>query len=176
MNYISYPAIGIDLPIMQIQNVLHGHLGLQNVDYYGRVQRTVNMDKKSVLPTVQLNNSESKEVYYDDQKAPGGNVFFIESEDHTTKDGKLFTAEVSIVFMLNLNNIFPGATYRADSEIQDHAVKLIKRHGAMEITGIRKGISNIMKGFSVANIVRNNIQPYHMFAIKGNVRYMFNCK
>lgn len=180
MNYNNYPAKGIDYKILLIQNALQLHLGFDKVDFYGRVHKSLSKDGKSFIPEFHISNSERKEVYYDDRKAPGGNVFFIDSDDHVSKDGKLFTAKVKIVFMLNLNKIFKvdGAlvkeNYRADSEVQDICVKLISKIRALEITGVEKGLKNVFKDFNIEQIKVNDLQPYHTFSINGDLKYTFN--
>jgi hypothetical protein len=174
MNYNNYPAKGIDHKIQLIQNALNLHLGFVGVDFYGRVQKVLAKDGKTFVPEVHISNSERKEVYYDDRKAPGGNVFFIEDDNHSSKDGKLFTAKVKIVFMLNLNKIFPEAIYRADSEVQDICVKLISKIRALEITGVEKGLKNVLKDFNIEQIQLNDLQPYHTFSINGDLKYTFN--
>lgn len=176
MNYNSYPAIGIDHKIQIIQDVLSSHLGFNNVDFYGRVLKTLNKDGKSFVPEVHISKSERKEVYYDDKNAPGGNVFFIDSEEHKTKDGVQYTAQVKVVFMLNLNVLYPNTNYRADSEIQEKVVKLINKLKLLNITGIEKGLSNVLKGFNIEGIKKNDLQPYHTFAVVGDLNYTFNCK
>jgi hypothetical protein len=114
-------------------------------------------------------------VFYDDRNAPGGNIFFVDDDNHTSKDGKLFTAKVKIVFMLNLNKLFPNTTYRADSEVQDICVKLVEKIKALEVTGIEKGLKNVLKDFNIEQIKLNDLQPYHTFSINGDLKYTFNC-
>lgn len=182
MNYNNYPSKGIDNKIQIIQNALNAHLGFAGVDFYGRVQKVLSKDGKSFVPEVYVSNSERKEVFYDDKNAPGGNVFFVDSDDHSTKDGKLFVAKVKIVFMLNLNKLFKQEddqfvkeTYRADAEVQDICMKLINRIKALEITGLEKGLKNVLKDFNIENIKLNDMQPYHIFSINGELKYIFNC-
>jgi hypothetical protein len=181
MNYNNYPSIGIDHKIKIIQDALSIHLGFENVDFYGRVQKVLAKDGKSFIPEVHISNSERKEVYYDDKKAPGGNVFFIDSDEHTSKDGKLFISKVKIVFMLNLNRIFKSGdefvkeNYRSDVEVQDICVKLVSKIRALEITGVEKGLKNVLKDFNIEQIKLNDLQPYHTFSINGDLKYQFNC-
>jgi hypothetical protein len=176
MNYNNYPGIGIDKKLLDLQNALSSHLGFLNVDFYGRVQKTLNKDGKSFVPEVHISNSERKEVYYDDRNAPGGNVFFVDSEEHTTKDGKLFSSKIKVVFMLNLDKLYQDKNYRADVEVQEHCVKLINKLRIFDVTGIEKGLSNVLKGFNIEGIKKNDLQPYHTFAVVGNLNYIFNCK
>jgi len=175
MNYNQYPPKGIDHKILIMQNALSSSLGFEGVDFYGRVQKVLAKDGKSFIPEVYISNSERKEVYYDDMKAPGGNVFFIESETHKSTDGKLFTAQVKVVFMLNLNKIFSKKSYRADSEVQDICMKLVSKIRSLEITGIDKGLKNVLKDFNIEQIKLNDMQPYHIFSINGDLKYQFNC-
>ena len=174
MNYNNYPAKGIDHKILLIQNALNLHLDFDCVDFYGRVLKTLAKDGKSFIPEVHISNRERKEVFYDDMNAPGGNVFFIDSDDHVSKDGKMYTAKVKIVFMLNLDKLFPNLSYRADSEVQEMCVNLVQKIKSLEITGIEKGLKNVLKDFDTTKIKCNDIQPYHTFSINGNLKYVFN--
>jgi hypothetical protein len=173
MNYNNYPAIGIDNKILIIQNALSSSLGFYNIDFYGRVLKGLDKDGNSLVPEVMISSTESKEVYYNDQKAKGGNVFFIDSDEHTTKDGKLFTAKVKIVFLLNLSKI--SSLVVSDSEVQDTCVKLIQKTKALEITALEKGLKNVLKDFNTNNIKLNDTRPFHIFSINGELKYIFNC-
>lgn len=172
-NYNNYPAKGIDHKILIIQNALSSSLGFDKVDFYGRVLKGLDKDGNSLVPEVMMSGTESKEVYYNDQKSKGGNVFFVDSNEHTTKDGKLFTAKVKVVFMLNLSEI--QATPLTDSEAQDICIKLIQRIKALEITGIETGLKNVLKDFNIQNIKLNDTRPFHTFSINGELKYIFNC-
>jgi viroplasmin and RNaseH domain-containing protein len=163
MNYNEYPSKGIDHKIKLIQNALNLHLGFDNVDFYGRVQKVLAKDGKSFVPEVHISNKERKGVFYDDRNAAGGNVFFVDDDNHTSK-----------VFMLNLNKCFTNTNYRADSEVQDICVKLVEKIKALEVTGIEKGLKNVLKDFNIENIKLNDLQPYHTFSINGDLKYTFN--
>jgi hypothetical protein len=176
MNYNQYPAIGIDHKILIIQNILNDKLGFTNVDFYGRALRVLAKDKKSFLPEVHVSNTERKEVYYSDKTAPGGNVFFVEEdENHTTKNGIQYEAKIKIVFMLNLEKIYQNKNYRADSEIHETCIKILKKLKVLEITAIEKGLNNVLKGFNTDLVIKNDLQPYHIFSINGILKYTFNC-
>ncbi len=176
MNYNQYPSKGIDAKILLTQNVLSEHLGFQNVDFYGRALRVLSGDKRTYLPEVHISKSERKEVYYNDQKAKGGNVFFIEEDEkHLTNDGVVFEAKIKVVFMLNLDVLYPDATNRVDAEVQEKCIKLLNRIKTIEVTGIEKGLTNVLKGFNLDNILKNDMQPFHTFSINGILKYTFNC-
>lgn len=177
MNYNNYPTSGIDAKIKMIQDALHGHLGFQGVDFYGRVQKTLSKDLKSIVPEFYFDFPKKREVFYDSINAPGGNVFFIDADNHTSTNGSQFTAKVKIVFMLNLDKIFEQSkNYRADSEVQEHCLKLVKKiRGLSSNIELEKGLDNVLKGFDTKNVKLNDIQPYHIFSINGDLNYSFNC-
>lgn len=178
MNYNNYSSVGIDSKIKNIQDYLSSNLGFDNVDFFGRVQKVTSKDDRKLYPKVLVSNSELKDVYFDDVNAPGGNVFFIDSDNHTSRDGIVFNSKIKIVFMLNLNNIelTKDKSYRSDSEIQDHCIKILRRLKIIEITEIEKGLKNILSEFDYSIVNKNDFQPYHTFSINGNLKYMFNCK
>lgn len=176
MNYNNYPAIGIDAKIQLIQNQLFAHLKWNNVDFYGRVQKTVKKDFDGYIPEVYISQKDRKEVFYDDVKAAGGNVFFITSDEDTTNNGIQFTSRVKIVFMLNILKIKSTTTFRPDSEYQEIALKLINKLKMIEVTGIERGIENVLSDFNIKGIELNDMNPYHIFSLNGNLNYLFNCK
>ncbi|OCB77955.1 hypothetical protein [Flavobacterium crassostreae] len=171
MNYNNYPKTGIDNKIKIMQDVLFQHLGFENVDFYGRVQKIVNKEGKGLSPQISISNTERKEVLYDDRNAPGGSIFFVDNDEHTTTDGDRFFAKVKVVFMLNLNKVASIKNYRSDSEIQQNAIDLLKKLKAIEITAIEKGIENVLSDFNTDQIKEYDIQPYHTFSINGNLYY-----
>ena len=176
MNYNNYPSLGVDAKIKIIQDALSNHLGFVEVDFYGRAQKTMSKDLKSLVPEFYYDFPKKKEIYYDGKIAPGGNVFFIDSDSHISKNGNQFVAKIKIVFMLNLEKIYQDKTYRADTEVQHHCLKLVKKISALgSDIELEKGIVNVFKGFDITNIKLNDMQPYHIFSINGNLSYTFNC-
>lgn len=175
-NYNTYPSIGIDKKIKIIQNALSSNLGFDNVDFFGRVQKSLNKDLKTFVPEFFTDFPVKKEVFYNDKKAPGGNVFFIDSDNHKELKGGLFQSEIKIVFMFNLEKLYQDKSYRADSEVQAHCLKLVKKIGALDGTlTIEKGIESVLKGFDISGIKLKDMQPFHTFSINGNLNYSFNC-
>lgn len=175
-NLNTYIAKGIDSKIKIIQDNLFKHLEFSNVDFYGRVQKSLNKDTKTIIPEVYISKNELKEVYYDDVNAPGGNVFFIEEDDkHTTKNGLVYSAKIKIVFMLNLDKLYPDSINRNDSEVQEYCVKLVRKLRVLEIDAVEKGLKNILRDFNIDNIKLHDMQPYHVFSINGAINYMYSC-
>lgn len=175
-NYNTYPSFGIDSKIKHIQDILSVHLGFNNVDFFGRVQKSLNKDLKTLVPEFFTEFPKKVEVYYNDKVAPGGNVFFIDGDEHTELKGGLFEAKVKIVFMLNLDKLYQGKQYRADSEVQEHCIKLVKKSRVLNGSLVlEKGLENVLKGFDTKNIKLNDMQPNHIFSINGTINYSFSC-
>jgi len=59
--------------------------------------------------------------------------------------------------------------------IQDYCMKLIQKLKIMQVTGIEKGIKNVLADFDTTKLVKNDLQPYHTFSVNGNMNYYFNC-
>lgn len=177
-NHNTYNKIGIDHKIGLIQDVLFKNLNLLDVDFYGRVERVFSKDLRGNVAEVYVNGKERKEVYYNDAKAKGGNVFFIASENSPAVNNNPveFQNEVRIVFMLNLKHLYPNESLRMDSEIQAKVSNLLNRTGYAEITGITTGIESVMNGFSIDYIRKLNQQPFHIFSVNITIKYNFNSK
>lgn len=175
-NFNTYPSIGIDSKIKMLQNILSNELEFNNVNFYGRAHRTISKDLKKIIPCVYSANNELKEVYYDDITASGGNIFFLDNENHECNEPYLFTADVKVVFMLNLKKLVGPKNYIADSEVQDICVKLIQKSKILEIRAIQKGLKNVLSGFDIDSVKLKDTHPFHLFSINGYIKYQFNCK
>lgn len=172
-NYNTYPDFGIDTKIKLTQNILSDKLGFTSVDFYGRVQRSLNKDSKTFIPEYFYEYPKKREVYYDGKTAKGGNVFFINDVNSKELSGGMFQSQVKVVFMLNLDFIFSQSKdYRADTEVQAACLKLLKKTGFFtDNVSISEGVEEVFKGFDVSKIKLHNMNPYHVFSINGNVNY-----
>jgi|SRR5690554_936803 len=171
MLYLREKPEGIDLRIDFIQRSLFNKLGWSDIDVYGRVYR--NHSDKGYKPEAYLNGIEYKDVFTNDLKS--GTIFFIESESHPFIGGYEFESEVKIVFMLDLKKI-SGNQIRNDIEVQNKALLEVRKHKFFDLTKIEKGVDTIFKGFDTSGIKNNDMQPYHVFAIVGKLKYsIINC-
>lgn len=168
MLYLREKPLGIDTKIDIIQKSIFKTIG-ENVDVYGRVYR--NPNKSGVTAEVYVSGLEYKDVFTNDMKS--GSVFFIDSETHKFLGGNDFEAEIKIVFMLDLKK-FSGVDLRNDSEVQTKAVLELKKHRFFTIDKIEKGIPTVFKGFDTSTIKINDMQPYHVFAVVGKLKYNIN--
>lgn len=170
-NFNQYAPKGIDEKLKIVQDVIAGHIGWSDIDIYGRVIRIQSPKSKLIVPHVQISELETAALSIDDNVSPSGVAFFIDEEKHAPKGGKMVEADVKIVFMLNLKNIFPTTVVRPDMLAEDKALKLIKRIGAVRNLGIEKGVTTILKGFNYKAYQQFDIAPYYTFAITGKINY-----
>jgi len=110
--------VGIDWHIQKAQQKLHTYLtakwAIADKDYecYGRAYR--NKEKSGYIAEVYDANGEYKEVYWDD-KLKAISFFGVgENIAYSTQS----TANVHLVFFVNLKKLKPSITHRADEEIR----------------------------------------------------------
>lgn len=172
MNHTIDKPIGIDKPIQDLQNYLYKKLNWSKVEMFGRVYK--NEVESGVSPQVYIGNCQYlKDVYLDSKN--NAHIFFVTENEHKkANDSVRFTNEVKIVFMVNLNNLFPNIKHRADTEAQEHAYKQVKQMRLFDITGIETGLDTVLKGFNTKTIKKGDLQPWHVFAIVTNLTYQIN--
>lgn len=169
-NHNTYPEVGIDYKIKLLQNILGGHLNWPEIDLFGRVTRVLSGDGKSFEAAIYKTETEAMDVFYDDRKAKGGSVFFIDDLKHTERDF-LMEANIKVVFMLNLAHLYPNITTRPDALAQTRALSICKRSSIIRDLSVQTGIAQVLDGFQTKAVQRYDIQPMHTFSISGVIRY-----
>lgn len=172
MNYTITNPKGIDFTIQKIQNYLFEKLNWGDIDVYGRVYKNPS-EQKGLMLEAYIGNNEYKDVFTDDTK--NANIFFIEDDVHTTKEGVLFSNKIKIVFMVNLKKAYPLITHRADMEAEIEAIELIRKKSGFSFEKVEKGIKQVLGEFYTEGIKVNDMHPYHVFSISGDLTYNINC-
>lgn len=172
MNYTITNPQGIDATIQKIQNYLFDKLNWGEIDVYGRVYRNQSKQKGISIEAYHGKN-EYKDVFTDDTK--NATIFFIEDEVHNSKEGIRFTNKLKIVFMINLSKTFPNINHRADMESEMRAIELIRKNPKFSFEKMEKGIKLSLGEFFTDNIKLQDMQPYHIFSITGEVSYTISC-
>ncbi|MBF7090455.1 hypothetical protein IUY40_02705 [Flavobacterium sp. ALJ2] len=172
MNYTIENPKGIDKEIQLIQTSLFDKLEWTPIDVFGRVHKNISKDK-GLVPEFYLGKNEYKDVFTNDLKL--ANVFFIDDDEHATTNRVFYYSDVKIVFMVDLKKVKPSIIHRADMEVEIDALKIVKRHRMFEVNGFEKGIETVFKGFSIERVKLLNMQPFHVFAITGKLKYKINC-
>jgi len=182
MNYIIEKPVGIDEQIQYSQGVLFDNLKTKwktesvnpdlTLDVFGRIRK--NPIVKGFYPEAYVGDGEYRDLYLNDEV--NATICFIEDDkDHTIDDlGQFYFAEGKFVFMVNLKKCYPTINHRADSESQLDAISQLKKNKMFTISGIQKGLPNIFKGFNIEKITTDDMQPFHIFAITGTMKYKLN--
>lgn len=177
MNHTLTTTYQIDTAIQELQTYLHDSLvsiwniDINGIDAYGRVYR--NMREGETIPEVYDSTSKTyKETYYNSRSC----FFFIDDLSHTTDDEYQYEARCKIAFMLDLESI-KSEVERSDADAQRDAIEFVRGfNGNFNITGFEKGIDEVFRGFKTDGIKWNDMQPYHVFAIVGELSYFINDK
>lgn len=172
MNYTIENPKGIDKEIQRIQTALYNKILWQNFDVYGRVHRNY-QETKGLVPQAYIGNNEYRDVFTNDSKT--ATVFFIDDPEHKTENGFFYYNEIKIVFLVNLSKAKLEVSHRADMEVEIEALKILQNHKIFDVSGIEKGIEKVFSGFNTDGIKLSDMQPYHVFAIIGKLKYTINC-
>lgn len=172
MNYTIENPKGIDKEIQNSQNDLDKYLGWPEIDIYGRVRK--NPTNNGFYPEAYIGNNEYRDVYLNDEV--NATIIFIKDGDSNVDDfGQFWFSDVKCVIMVNLAKVYPNITHRADTEAQIAVIKQLEKNPMFTITGTEEEIADIFSGFNIDKIMTDNMQPYHIFAVTGNMKYKIHC-
>ena len=171
INHTITDPKGVDAPVQKAQKFLFDQLKWANSEFYGRL--FVLETENGYVPRGFVSGIDYKDVFTDDRKS--AKVFFLVGDDIPTKSGLVFTAPVKIVVMAKLDAILTNNVNRADTDLQEQVIKVLQRQKYISVTGIQTKVKRIFEGFAVDDLKIVDYQPYHVFAIRGNITYQFNC-
>ncbi|MCG9970995.1 hypothetical protein [Christiangramia crocea] len=174
MNHLISNPSGIDVAIKDMQADLYDGLSdhFTSIEGFGRVYKFP-QDDSFIPKRYDVNVKDYESVYLDDTK--GCSFFFIDGDDHDTEDGIVYTAPVKIVFWMDLSKL--DDSHRADAEAHRLAAMFLKEV-PLEFTyeGLEKGIDTVFKGFNTKDIQKDDLQPWHLFALKIKLSYYLTQK
>lgn len=176
MNYVKPSVTGIDIPIQKLQTLLYDRIKpLWSVtdstfNMYGRAYR--NQLQDGYVPEVYVGGNEYKDSYFND--ALSGSAFF---HYDATKINEVDTkAVVSLIFMVNLAKIKPGATRNDEEARVDIERIVLDRYYGFFLTGIVTGIDQVFKEYGTKSIKYRDMQPWHCFRLNFNITYnIYDC-
>ncbi len=164
---------GIDKKIQALQLKLHTDLSSEwdtsLYDSYGRAY-SVPLEKGGYKlelfnqivddETHHGSNEYSGDIYISDKKA-ALSFFYVRDEEY---EDHQYESIVDIVFFVNLSLLKASITHRADEEVREDVLELLKTEPlGFRIKSLVVGIDNVFSGMDVSNIKYDNMQPYHVF-------------
>lgn len=180
MNNTRTNPSGIDLVIDKVQRELYDLLTTKydgkSIKGFSRAYK--NPREKGFVPEVFVSgsNGEYADVYFDD--SVDLMFLFLEKDDHSTKDETVFSTEVKIVFMMDLQRLLQdnpeeNPQDRADENVREDIVPLLEliSDNGFDIIGVEKGIRNVFRGYDTESIQFQDMQPNHIFAVKTTMYY-----
>lgn len=168
---------GIDRPIEEMRQLfidnLWANIGASKKEFNHRVER---IDVKGLLtPQVLIDGTNDyKRVSFNDRLSVLS--WFDVALSTNSADGEQYNQDVGIFFAVNLKDLYPSITYRAQEEAHLDVRNVIKlRPMSFGIDGI--SIREEAYGdFSTEGLKGYNTHPWHVFRFNCNVSYTLNCK
>jgi hypothetical protein len=182
MNVTKPTVTGVDIPIQKYQTVLYNALLATwtitdlTFNMYGRAYRNQTID--GYTPEIYKGNNEYNDSYFDDTLS--GSAFWGLGEQTKISLAGDVTANLFVIFMVNLDLIKPGTT-RNDEEARIDVERIaLKRDYGFFLTGIITGIDQVFKEYSgykaVKGIKFRDMQPWHCFRLNFQVTYnIYDC-
>ena len=162
---------GLDYEVEKIKIHLEQNLKFDDVIFYGRVYKNpAKNDNGKLIPEVYTGAKEYKEVLTNDLK--NGVSFFFDSGKHTSASSIEMETELTAVFILNLSKL-KGDSVRNDSEVQLEVLAELMKLKQFESIELTAGLQ-ALKDFDTSKIKLSDMQPWHIFSIKGQIKYNIN--
>ncbi len=174
MNHLQTNTTGLNAVIKTLQTDIYNALDSKysfDIEGFGKVHRNPLGDQ--VIPEVwDETEGQYKEVYLDDSNPYS--FCFIDDQQHTTDDFDVYGANVKIAVIVKLTEL--DSTSRVDSQAHRDLVEIVRNDttGQFEMDkggSLLLGVDNVFNGFKRDQITHDNMQPWHIFAIEGKVRY-----
>lgn len=172
MNYTYTNVKGIDVDIQEIQTYLYNQLNWGIINGFGRVFKNRNKTNKTLVPEAYIGVGEYKEVLTDD--SVNALFFFVDDDEHKSKEGYLFQTKINIIVIANLKKIFKNSQYREDNQCEDSLISLLQKKG-IQVLKIKKGLKAALSDFYSENISLSNMEPYHCFSLEFDLSYYLEC-
>lgn len=177
--------VSVDRVIVQVQDFLLDKLPW--LDHaFGRAQKLVALKdkKRHSYPGVHIKNQHYINVF--PNKKFGNFTFFIledpqEINFERNQFGQI-KVKYGLVFWMNLDQIFTGATERNSELIKAYIMGLLTRDlrivdSRMSITQVYEQAENIYKNFSIDEIESQFLMhPYYGFRLEGFLSFYENCQ
>ena len=166
--------IGIDAPIQELQELfideLWTDIAADKKQFNHRVFRNLDRNGNLIPEIIVSGSNEYEEVKFNDSLTALS--WFDVSDTPTSFDGGQSTREVGIFFAVNLTEIYPNLDHRAVEEVHRDVLELLDSSNVQgdAITG-----EAAYGDFSVDNLKRYNMQPWHVFRIPYLMQYTIDC-
>lgn len=169
MIYLVSDPVGIDIPIDRIQKFLYSGLNWDKMQMFGRIYK--NQGDNGKLPQYNDGSPEYQKDVYISDKNNNANIFFVVNDVHKVVNPVEMESIIKIVFMVNLEKIYGPENQRLDSKAHKDVFDLLTQKNQFIITSLETGLETVLKDFDTSKIKKADLQPLHIFALVGKIRY-----
>lgn len=180
--------VGVDVPIDKFQAYLSTQIVFPNIsvsEWYpsiyvnpfdqGKTRKSPNARQPEHF--VFDSDNEYKEVFNDD-KIDLLSFFLVDPFASFNNETKRFTQRVSMIFMVNLQQLYPGIAHRADEEFHMNVYNMWKvwnsRHD-FNFVGYETRTENVFREFEREKIMFEDMHPRHCVRFNFDVTYEPSC-
>lgn len=176
--------VGIDKAVDTVQSKLYSYLTTTAswTDYESYPRAYKNPKGSDIIPEIYVGDNEYIEALFDDKFT--ATSFFLVDDNVTNNNGAgdeaVYTQGVSIIFQVNLVELYPLIPHRADAEMHDDVFKAFNSFD-LEVDGFSVGIDNVYSDVSLSGLLKSNIEltdlsDCHFVKFDVNINYLYNCK
>lgn len=180
MNHLRENPIGIEDVIQTAQKRIYSHLMSKwgeniSLDGYGRCYMNKNRvegERDSFVPEFYLKNNEYSSLLHLE-----GNKFFFMADSKWDSVGNFsYKTEVSVYFILNLDEIRPDSLHRDDANVISDCFDAVSRTYLGEFD-VETDTKKVYEDFKVNGSDIDNVHPYLVFKFKTkDTRFKINRK
>lgn len=163
---------GVDGAIYRIQNYLNDNLTWASVDIYGRCEKILDVNRKSILRWFD-SNKEYPDVLVTDKR--GASIGFYVKGYRKVQSNSM-TVDVKIICTINIETVY-RTKFREDEKALLEVYNLLlncKKYGLNINDTITTGNEDVFKDFDKEKIAYRDTHPYFNFAFECELRYNTN--
>jgi hypothetical protein len=168
--------VGVDKAVDTIQNALYSHLvdngAWANYESYHRAYR--NETNNGVKPEIfSLEGNDYRDAFMSD-KFTVTSFFLVANETEVSED--MFTSDISVIFQVDLNKLYPTSPHRFDEEFRTEIVDVFRGlNGTFSFDGAVTDIDSVYAGLDTTKVKLDDTHPRHVVRFELTAKYMHSC-
>lgn len=168
--------VGVDKAVNTIQNALYSHLvdngTWTNYESYHRAYR--NETTNGIKPEIfSLEGNDYRDAFMSD-KFTVTSFFLVANETEISED--MFTSDISVIFQVDLNKLYPTSPHRFDEEFRNQIVKVFRGlNGTFSFDGAVTDIDSVYAGLDTSKVQLDDTHPRHVVRFELTANYMHSC-
>lgn len=168
---------GIDVVINNLQNTLFTELTTEFgwTDYQSYPRAYKNPKDGSLIPENYDGSGDYKEVFYDD-KFKATSFFLASDTSSLDRTSRQYSNTISAIFQVNLKELLPLITHRADEEMHRQVwLAITKSPQTYLLDSIVTGVDNVYSGLNLTQLQIDDMSDCHVVRFDFNITYEFEC-